>query len=116
MSVKRQLLFVQGGGKGVHDEWDSKLVASLRQELGQDYEIHYPRMPSEDNPSYTRWKTALVKALATLPDGAILVGHSVSLGGRHDSSQSPGGASSGSKGRRGVLDCDTFRREWRVVR
>lgn len=77
MSVKRQLLFVQGGGKGVHDEWDSKLVASLRQELGQDYEIHYPRMPSEDNPSYTRWKTALVKALATLPDGAILVGHSV---------------------------------------
>ncbi len=28
MHAKRQLLFVQGGGAGVHDEWDDKLVAS----------------------------------------------------------------------------------------
>jgi predicted alpha/beta hydrolase family esterase len=75
--VRRQLLFVQGGGKGTHDEWDSKLVASLRQELGQDYEIHYPRMPSEDDPSYDLWKTALERMFGTLRDGAILVGHSV---------------------------------------
>ena len=77
MCVKRQLLFVQGGGKGTHDEWDNKLVASLRQELGQDYEIHYPRMPSEDDPSYALWKTALERVFETLRDGAILVGHSV---------------------------------------
>ncbi len=77
MRAKRQLLFVQGGGKGVHDEWDSKLVASLQRELGQDYEIHYPRMPSEDNPSYALWKTALEKVFGTLRNGAILVGHSV---------------------------------------
>jgi pimeloyl-ACP methyl ester carboxylesterase len=75
--VRRQLLFVQGGGKGTHDEWDSKLVASLRQELGQDYEIHYPRMPGEDDPSYDLWKTALERVFGTLRDGAILVGHSV---------------------------------------
>ncbi|HET6568154.1 MAG TPA: alpha/beta fold hydrolase [Rhodothermales bacterium] len=77
MRVKRQLLFVQGGGKGTHDEWDNKLVASLRQELGQDYEIHYPRMPGEDDPSYGPWKIALERAFGTLQDGAILVGHSV---------------------------------------
>jgi pimeloyl-ACP methyl ester carboxylesterase len=77
MRVKRQLLFVQGGGKGTHDEWDDKLVASLRQELGQDYEIHYPRMPNEDDPSYTLWKTALESLFETLRDEAILVGHSV---------------------------------------
>jgi predicted alpha/beta hydrolase family esterase len=77
MQAKHQLLFVQGGGKGAHDEWDNKLVASLRQELGQDYEIHYPRMPSEDSPSYALWKTALETAFETLQDGAILVGHSV---------------------------------------
>ena len=77
MHVKRQLLFVQGGGKGTHDEWDSKLVESLRRELGQDYHIHYPRMPSEDDPSYTLWKTALERVFGTLRDGAILVGHSV---------------------------------------
>ncbi len=77
MRKKRQLLFVQGGGKGAHDEWDNKLVASLRKELGQDYEIHYPRMPNEDDPSYALWKTALERVLGTLRDGAILVGHSV---------------------------------------
>ena len=77
MNVKHQVLFVQGAGKGTHDEWDSKLVESLRRELGQDYEIHYPRMPREDDPTYARWKPALEKALLALNDGAIVVGHSV---------------------------------------
>jgi predicted alpha/beta hydrolase family esterase len=77
MQVKHQLLFVQGGGHGVHDEWDNKLVESLRRELGQDYEIRYPRMPNEDDPDYTPWKTTLEREFGTLQDGAILVGHSV---------------------------------------
>ena len=77
MQVKRQLLFVQGGGEGTHDEWDSKLVDSLRHELGHRYEIHYPRMPGEDDPSYAQWKAALEGELEKLADGAILVGHSV---------------------------------------
>jgi pimeloyl-ACP methyl ester carboxylesterase len=34
-------------------------------------------MPSEDDPSYAQWKTALEKEFGTLRDGAILVGHSV---------------------------------------
>jgi predicted alpha/beta hydrolase family esterase len=75
--MKRQLLFIQGGGKGVHDGWDNKLVESLRRKLGQDYDIHYPRMPGENNPSYSSWKTTLEKVFGTLQDGAILVGHSV---------------------------------------
>jgi hypothetical protein len=75
--VKRQLLFVQGGGAGVHDEWDSKLVESLRRELGPNYEIRYPRMPKEDDPSYAAWKAAIEKEFATLDDDAILVGHSI---------------------------------------
>jgi pimeloyl-ACP methyl ester carboxylesterase len=77
MQVKRQLLFVQGGGKGTHDEWDDKLVASLRRELGQDCEIEYPRMPNEGDPSYASWKSKLEKVLQSLDDRAILVGHSV---------------------------------------
>jgi len=77
MQPKRQLLFVQGGGKGTHDDWDSKLVENLRTHLGQDYEIHYPRMPSEDDPSYASWKTTLQSVFDTLRDGAIVVGHSV---------------------------------------
>jgi hypothetical protein len=27
--MTKQILFIQGGGAGAHDEWDSKLVASL---------------------------------------------------------------------------------------
>jgi pimeloyl-ACP methyl ester carboxylesterase len=77
MLTKRDVLFVQGGGKGTHDDWDRKLVESLRRELGEGYEIHYPRMPSEDNPSYGSWKAALENVLEKLHDGAILVGHSV---------------------------------------
>lgn len=77
--MKRQVLFVQGGGAGVHDEWDAKLVASLEQELGCEYEIRYPRMPDEADPRYGTWKTAIEDELSALADGAILVGHS--LGG-----------------------------------
>ena len=59
MHVKRQLLFVQGGGEGVHDEWDNKLVESLKRELGPGYEIRYPQMPNEDEPRYAAWKATL---------------------------------------------------------
>jgi hypothetical protein len=75
--MKHQLLFVQGGGAGVHDEWDNKLVESLRRELGPDYEIRYPRMPNERDPDYAGWRAMLERELAALDKGAILVGHSV---------------------------------------
>jgi pimeloyl-ACP methyl ester carboxylesterase len=75
--MRRQVLFVQGGGAGTHDEWDNKLVASLTRELGPAFEIRYPRMPKEDEPGYVAWKEALEKELAALDDGAILVGHSI---------------------------------------
>ncbi len=75
--MSSQLLFVQGGGAGTHDEWDNKLVDSLRRELGPSFEIRYPRMPNEDDPSFAAWKTALTKEFAKLKDGAILIGHSI---------------------------------------
>lgn len=77
MREKRQLLFVQGGGKDVHDEWDGKLVESLRQGLGDGFDIRYPRMPQEDDPDYARWKPVLDEQIGELRDDAILVGHSV---------------------------------------
>ncbi len=73
----QQVLFVQGGGEGTHDEWDNKLVAHLGHELGPDYEIRYPQMPDEADPQYARWKAALRKDLARLADGAVVVGHSI---------------------------------------
>jgi predicted alpha/beta hydrolase family esterase len=75
--MKRQVLFIQGGGTGVHDEWDNKLVDSLSRELGPGYDVRYPRMPNEANPSYGLWKRALMEEIAGLEDGAILIGHSI---------------------------------------
>jgi predicted alpha/beta hydrolase family esterase len=77
--MKKHVLFIQGGGAGAHDEWDNKLVDSLRRELGPGYDIHYPCMPNEAEPSYTMWKSALAEEIAGLDDGVILIGHS--LGG-----------------------------------
>lgn len=73
----RQVLFVQGGGEGVHDQWDNQLVDSLRRELGPEYEIRYPVMPNEAEPEYAAWKRALERELAALEQGAIVVGHSI---------------------------------------
>ena len=75
--MMRQILFVQGGGEGVHDQWDNKLVDSLRGELGPTYEIRYPLMPNEADPKYSVWKRALETELAALEAGAIVIGHSV---------------------------------------
>src|SRR5262245_46899582 len=72
-----QILFIQGGGAGTHDEWDDKLVDSLRRELGAGYEVRYPRMPAEDDPSAATWGPAIREQLASLDDGGVVVGHSI---------------------------------------
>ncbi|MET7371886.1 alpha/beta fold hydrolase [Micromonospora arida] len=79
MAIERvsQILMIQGAGAGVHDEWDDKLVDSLSRELGDAYEVRYPRMPDEDDPSYATWGAAVRREIAALDEGAVLVGHSV---------------------------------------
>ena len=77
--MKRQLLFVQGGGTDTHDKWDNKLVDSLASSLGDTYDVLYPRMPNESNPEYGPWSAKLQNDLEHLHDGAIVIGHS--LGG-----------------------------------
>jgi pimeloyl-ACP methyl ester carboxylesterase len=73
-----QILFLQGGGAGVHDGWDDHLVGSLRDGLGPDAEIRYPRLPAEDDPSYAAWSPAVRAELAALRDDAAVVAHSIS--------------------------------------
>jgi pimeloyl-ACP methyl ester carboxylesterase len=77
MAGTRQILFIQGGGAGVHDEWDDRLVESLRRGLGAGYEVRYPRMPDEDDPSYATWGPIIRCEVAALDDGAVVAGHSV---------------------------------------
>lgn len=72
-----QVLFIQGAGPEVHENWDSRLAESLRCELGEGYCLRYPRMPDEANPIYSHWKAELLREFRLLREGAILVGHSV---------------------------------------
>lgn len=37
----------------------SHLIESLDRELGDGYEIRYPRMPQEDKPNYGSWADAI---------------------------------------------------------
>ena len=76
MTRTRQVLFIQGGGAGAHDEWDGKLAESLRRELGGGYEVRYPRMPDESDPSHARWSAAIRREMADLDEGAVVAGHS----------------------------------------
>ncbi len=71
-----QVLFIQGAGEGTYDHWDNRLVESLREKLGPDYQVHYPRMPDESDPDYPTWRNVIAQELARLGDGVILVGHS----------------------------------------
>lgn len=73
----RQILFIQGGGAGAHDEWDDKLVASLERALGSRGGIRYPRMPDEHDPSLAAWGPVIRREVEGLPDGAVVIGHSV---------------------------------------
>ncbi|MET8307143.1 alpha/beta fold hydrolase [Micromonospora sp. NPDC005173] len=77
MAVTPQILFIQGGGADVHDEWDNELFDSLRRELGDGYEVRYPRMPDEGDPSFAKWSVAIRREIAALDDGAVVAGHSV---------------------------------------
>ena len=70
------VLFVQGGGDGAHDE-DAALATSLGRALGRDYEVRFPRMPGEANPDVKSWKRQISAELSRLRGKIVLVGHSV---------------------------------------
>ena len=74
--TKTHVLFVQGGGKGAYDE-DAALAASLAQALGDEYELHFPRMPDEADPNVKSWKRKISAELSRLRGKVLLVGHSV---------------------------------------
>jgi predicted alpha/beta hydrolase family esterase len=74
--MKKQVLFIQGAGEGAY-EIDKELVDALRDELGAEYNVNYPRMPEEESAGYEEWKARISKELAALDGRLILVAHSV---------------------------------------
>ena len=73
--MKRQLLFVHGGGEGAYEE-GRKMAASLGDALG-GYQAQCPKMPDEDSPQYGAWRDRIASELAELDGEGTLVGHSL---------------------------------------
>ena len=91
----KQLVFIHGGE--VFDTYDAYLNAlrtwqyeffqegekrwkdSLAEELGSEWEVHMPSMPSPYNAKYIEWSIWFERIIPHLRDGVVLVGHS--LGG-----------------------------------
>ena len=73
--MKKHVLFIQGAGLGAYDE-DEKLAASLRDALGSEYNVIYPKMPNEVSPKDKVWISHISQELAALDGKLILVGHS----------------------------------------
>lgn len=76
--MKKQILFIQGGGEGAHLA-DKKLANFLKDSLGDKYEINYPQMPNENEPDYEPWKSKIDEELGKIKGEVIFIGHS--LGG-----------------------------------
>lgn len=74
--MKKQVLFIQGGGEGAYAE-DEALAVALQRALGAEYGVIYPHMPDEADPQYEPWAAQIAVEHGALGDDAILVGHSV---------------------------------------
>jgi predicted alpha/beta hydrolase family esterase len=74
--MTRHVLFVHGAGSGAYDE-DRRLADCLRTSLGPRFEVHYPRMPDEDDAPYEQWRQQIEHELASMPGRIVIVGHSV---------------------------------------
>lgn len=70
------VLFIQGGGDGAHSE-DKLLATSLKRALGPNYDVHYPLMPDESNPTVEVWGQKISSELSKISGKVILVAHSV---------------------------------------
>jgi predicted alpha/beta hydrolase family esterase len=71
----KKIVFIQGGGNGGY-EADKKLVYSLKNCLGNDYEINYPEIQSKESESDYGWTKQIGQEISGSEDNFILVGHS----------------------------------------
>ena len=70
------MLFIQGGGNDGYKA-DAKLVSSLQIALGNDYEISYPRMQTDEALPDFGWLKQIGNEIDKLSGDVILVAHSL---------------------------------------
>jgi predicted alpha/beta hydrolase family esterase len=77
--MRKQILFIHGAGNQHKPLGSGKLVASLQQQLGSDYQVLAPDMLDPDHPRYLAWRNQIEQELGKLDADGLLIGHS--LGG-----------------------------------
>jgi pimeloyl-ACP methyl ester carboxylesterase len=75
-TMAKQIFFIHGAGNQHHPDGSGKLVASLKRELGSDYEVLAPDMPDPDHPAYKAWRDQIGQELGRLDPDVLLIGHS----------------------------------------
>lgn len=93
MFPMKQVIFVHGGQafsnynaflehlrtvelRNVLEEKPRRWKETLREELGNTYEVYLPSMPNSENAKYEEWKIWFERHLELVSDDVILVGHS----------------------------------------
>ncbi len=74
--MKKDILFIQGGGEGGY-EADKSLAASLQKALGTEYTITYPELSSDETAADFGWPQQIGTLLSQAQDGIILTAHSL---------------------------------------
>ena len=76
----KQIFFAHSGGAQGHPgEGSFDLVSSLKQQLSNEYDIHYPIIDDPEVPTYKMWKKLFSAEFKRIKQPVILIGHS--LGG-----------------------------------
>lgn len=73
----KQVLFIHSAGPQGEQQGSGGLLQYLKEELGPAFQVIAPKMPDPEDPQYTQWKKKLKEEIASLDDGAVLVGHSI---------------------------------------
>lgn len=76
--MSKNVLFIHGAGDGGYDA-DAILATSLQNDLGKDYEVHFPKMSQDETESFfgSQWPKQIGKEISSIKGEVILVGHSL---------------------------------------
>lgn len=74
--MKKHVLFIQGGGDDGYTA-DAKLAGSLKASLGNDYELSYPQLQTDESLPDFGWPAQIGNEIDRIKGDVILVGHSL---------------------------------------
>ena len=74
--MKKNILFIHGGGDDGFGE-DKPMMLSLQKALGADFNINYPKMPSDESLPDFGWLRCIENEISKIDGEIILIGHSL---------------------------------------